>query len=152
MIGGVNIYGNGGSNGGTPYICTDFNYTPNQIGDNYVDIGFNLPSSYRWINAMGIGNTDYDWAWLPIECSNNANSLLPIGDGIWTVNGLTDINILASGGSYGFEEECGPFYYAADRSMNESSRPNYGVKLMFIPTKNTIYTANIAKWTAHMGG
>lgn len=152
MIGGINIYGNGALGAGAPYICTDFNYTPTAIGDNYEDVGFNLPYAYKWVSALGYGNSKYDWVFLPAECASTATSLLPIGDGIWSVNYLNGMNILASGGSYGFGDECGPFYYAADRNMNESSRSNYGVKLMYIPTKNSTYEANIAKWTAHIGG
>ena len=152
MIGGVNIKGTGQSNGGTPYICTDFNYTPSEVGNNYEEIGFALPSAYRWINAMGYGASKYDWVFMPIECSNTANSLLPVGDSIWSTNGLNGINILASGGSYGYTEECGPFYYAVDRAENDSARVNYGAKLLFIPTKNATYYANIEKWNTHMGG
>jgi hypothetical protein len=152
MIGGVNIKGVGQSNGGTPYICKDFNYTPTSVGDNYESVGYALPASYKWISAMGYGDTKYDWVFLPIECSSNANSLLPIGDSIWSVNGLNGINILASGGSYGYGEECGMFYYAVDRNASESSRVNYGAKLLFIPTKNTIYYNNIEKWNTYMGG
>ena len=152
LLGGINVKGTGGPGGGTPYICTDFDYTPNAVGDNYDSVGFALPSTYKWISAMGIGNTKYDWAFLPIECSSSANSLLPVGDSIWTVNGLNGVTILASGGSYGYGEECGPFYYAADRAAADTARNNYGVKLLYIPTKNNIYTANIAKWNNHMGG
>lgn len=152
MIGGVNIKGTGQSNGGTAYICTDFNYTPTQVGDNYEEVGYALPTTYKWLNAMGYGNEKYDWVFLPIECSQNANSLLPIGDSIWATNGLNGVNILASGGSYGYTDECGMFYYAADRAVNESARVNYGAKLLYIPTKNAIYTANIAKWNTYMGG
>ena len=152
MIGGVNIKGTGQSNGGVPYICTDFNYTPTEVGNNYEEVGFALPSTYRWINAMGYGASKYDWVFLPIECSQNANSLLPIGDSIWSTNGLDGVNILASGGSYGYTDECGMFYYAADRNMSESARVNYGAKLLYIPTKNATYTTNIAKWNTYMGG
>lgn len=152
MIGGINVYGDGHMKGGMPYICTDFNYVVDSINNNYEPIGFVLPGSGTWINAFGYGNEKYDWVFMPIECSEDANSLFPIGDGLWTTNNLNRVNIVATGGSYGYAEECGPFYYAADRYNNLSSRPNYGVKLMFIPTKNSIYEANIAKWNAHMGG
>ena len=152
MIGGVNVYGNSAMNGGAAYICTDFDYTPGVNGSNYEDVGFNFPYAYKWISAFGLGNTKYDWVFLPAECASSATSLLPVGDGLWSTNNLNGINILASGGSYGFGDECGPFYYAVDRDMSTSARPNYGVKLMYIPTKNSIYESNIAKWTAHMGG
>lgn len=148
MIGGVIIKGFGQDNGGIPYICTDFNYS----GSNYESIGFGLPSHYKWVNAMGLGIPKYDWAFLPIECSDTANSLLPIGDSIWVINGSNIDTTLATGGSYGFREECGPFYYAADRAVADTARPNYGAKLLYIPTKNAIYEANIAKWNTYMGG
>lgn len=153
MIGGINVIGNGLQGGGVIYICQDFNYTPEIAGNNYEDIGFNLPSSYLgWINAMGYGQEKYDWIYMPIECSNNATSLLPVGDGLWTVPDLNGAMVVASGGSFGYKESCGPFYYAADRNLSASARNNYGAKLLFIPTKNATYTANIAKWNTYMGG
>ena len=151
MIGGLNIKGDGQSLGGAPYICTDYNYSPGLISSNYESLGFNLPSTYGWISAMAIGDTKYDWVFLPAECANTANSLLPVGDNLWVTAHTTENKILAVGGSYNLQENDGPFYYAADRNVAESSRPNYGARLMFIPTKNGIYTANISKWTAKMG-
>ena len=148
MIGGVTVNGNGTEGGGKVYICKDFNYS----GNNYGEVGFNLPTQYGWINAMGYGSDDYDWVYLPIECSSSANSYAPVGDYLWTVGGLNGTMIMATGGSFGYTEDCGPFYYAADRTLDTSSRNNYGAKLLFIPTKNNIYTANIAKWTAKMEG
>lgn len=151
MIGGVNVSGNGSQQGGTVYVCTDFNYTPSVISSNYQDIGLNLPSVYGWINAMGYANEAYDWVYLPAECSDDANSLSPVGDGLWTYPNLNHTVALVTGGACGFKEECGPFYYGADRPAESTSRPNYGAKLLYIPTKNAIYTANIAKWNTYMG-
>lgn len=151
MIGGINIYGNGASYGGAPYICTDFNYNTEITGDNYQFIGFYLPSSYGWISAMGYSSSEYDWVFLPIECTNGS-SLAPVGDNLWTTSQLRATNVAAIGGTYDFKDSDGPFYYACDRSINDSSRYNYGANLMFIPTKNSIYTSNINKWNARMGG
>lgn len=148
MIGGVNISGDSLKNGGEVFVCKDFNYS----GENYGNIGFQLPSIRGWVNAMGYGNEEFDWVYLPAECSQSANSLLPVGDYLWTVGNLNGNMILATGGSFGFKEECGPFYYAADRALVDSARNNYGAKLLFVPTKNATYTANIAKWNTHMGG
>ena len=64
---------------------------------------------------------------------------------------ISNDKILAVGGSYNLQEHVGPFYYAADRNFNESARTNYNARLIFIPTKNNIYTANIDKWTVKMG-
>ena len=151
MIGGTNIVGNGSQDGGTVSICSDFNYTPGINGANYHDIGFNLPSTYGWINAMGIGDENYDWVYVPVECSNSANSAAPVGDEIWTAGKLNHSVVFATGGSYGQKDSCGPFYYAADRQVSDSARYNYGAKLLYIPTKNATYTANITKWNTYMG-
>jgi len=102
---------------------------------------------------MGYGNEEYDWVYMPAECSNDeASSLWPIGDGIWINANLKGVSAVATGGSYQYNEECGPFYYATDRAANNTSRPNYGAKLLYIPTKNEIYDANVEKWTTYMGG
>lgn len=152
MIGGINIKGDGYSQGGAPYICNDFNYTPSLINSNYEYIGFNLPSTYGWINGMGYGEEKYDWVYLPAECASGANSLLPVGDNLWTVGNVSENKIIAVGGTYGFGEADGPFYYACDSSANNSNKHNYSARLMFIPTKNAIYENNILKWTNVMGG
>lgn len=151
FVGGINIKGDGQSQGGTPYICTDFNYTPKLISSNYEDIGFNLPSVFSWISAMGYGNSKYDWVFMPIECSN-ANSALPVGDNLWTIANAPENKIVVIGGSCNHQDAAGPFYYACDRSADSSSRTNYGARIMFIPTKNDIYELNINKWTTLMGG
>ena len=151
MLGDINIKGDGKSQGGTPYICTDFNYTPGTIGSNYESIGVNLPSVYGWISAMAQPSEKYDWVFLPGECASVANSLLPIGDNLWVVANVSENKILALGGSYNLSDDVGPFYYAADRNLQESARNNYGARLMFIPTKDNIYAANINKWKAYMG-
>lgn len=152
MVGGVNITGDGASGGGVPYICTNYNYTPGSNGSNYESLGFNLPSAYGWINAMGYGNDKYDWVYMPVECSSSANSLLPIGDTVWPTNNLNGTVALVHGGAFGFKEECGPFQYGADRQFANTARANYGVKLLFVPTKNETYTANITKWNSYIGG
>jgi len=148
MLGGVNISGNTTKAAGDILVCKDYNYS----GNNYGDVGFNLPNQYGWVNAMGYGNEEFDWVYMPIECSSSANSYAPVGDYLWTIANLNGTTILATGGSFGYKEECGPFYYAADRSLQDSARNNYGAKLLFVPTKNEIYTANIAKWNTYMGG
>ena len=145
MIGDTIIKGDGTSQGGQPHIL---NHSTNE----YEYVGFNLPAIYGWISAMGYGDVKYDWVLLPIECASTANSLLPVGDNLWTVSGVSEDKIIAVGGTYEYKESDGPFYYAADRNVAESARHNYGARLMYIPTKNSIYTANINKWKQHIGG
>jgi len=152
MIGGINVKGDGQSLGGAPYICTNFNYTADTIGENYEYIGFNLPSTYGWISALGYGNEKYDWVFLPIECANTANSLVPVGDNLWTVANVNENKIIAVGGSYTYKDNNGPFYYACDRNAADTDRNNYSARLMYIPTKNSTYESNITKWRAYTGG
>ena len=149
MIGGVNIVGNGYDNGGRPYLCQDFNYTTT-TGDNYRYIGFMLPSIYDWVSGFGYNKPDYDWVFLPAECVG-ANSAVPIGDNLWTTASLNGTNTAMIGGAWSFGDNCGPFYYALEKNINSYARA-YSARLMFIPTKNAIYTANYNDWKAKMGG
>ena len=148
-IGGLNIYGTGTTGGGIPYICKDYSYTPNAIGENYEEIGMMLPSSGEWISAFGCGNEKYDWVFLPTECASTANSAAPVGDGIWFTSGLNGINIAFYGGNGVFGLKDGHFAYAFDKNINENGNA-FGARLMFIPQKNNIYNANISKWEAKM--
>jgi len=145
MIGGIIIAGDSKVNGGIPYICTNYNYVYDQITSNYESVGFSLPNTSSWISALGYGNTDYDWVLMPAAASN-ANSALPIGDSGWFDSNLSGLRMVVQGGGWSFEESDGLFYYGCDREPNNSSLKSYGARLLFIPTKNDIYTANIAKW------
>lgn len=150
MVGGALLVGNRSSQGGIPYVCTDYNYNVS-LTDNYESIGFMLPVSESFISAFGYGNPKYDWVYMPIECSDTANNILPIGDCLWTINNLNGTHMILNGGHYAFKEKDGLFCYAGDADPTQYNRA-YGAKLMFIPKKNTIYNNNIAAWTAKMGG
>jgi hypothetical protein len=138
LISGVKVTGTNEANAGTVYNSSNGTYTP---------IEFKLPSAYGYISAMGYSKS-YDWLFIPIECQN-ANSAMPVGDSIWTSSSLNGENVIAIGGKWSFEEGNGPFSYAFDQS--DSSQKSYSARIMFIPTKNSAYTANIAAWTAKMG-
>lgn len=144
MIGGLNVYGNGTMRGGIPYICTDFNYTPEEISSNYESIGFMLPNAMDWISALGYGTEQYDWVFLPIEC-NGGNSALPVGDNIWTTQNLNGVHIALMGGLWNFGDNNGPFYYAFDRPATTTSK-SYSARLMCVPDKNSIHDANYQLW------
>lgn len=150
MINGVTIYGNTASNGGVPYICKNFNYSYAALSNNYESAGFSLPNENGWISALGYGSKKYDWILMPAESSNSANSALPIGDNGWFDSNLTGIRMVVQGGGWSFEESDGPFYYGCDKQPNDSSYRSYGARLLYIPTKNEIYSANIVKWQQEM--
>lgn len=150
MVGGALLVGNRSSQGGIPYVCTDYNYSVS-LTDNYESIGFMLPVSESFISAFGYGNPKYDWVYMPIECSDTANNILPIGDCLWTINNLNGTHMILNGGHYAFKEKDGLFCYAGDANPTQYDRA-YGAKLMFIPKKNAVYNNNIAAWTAKMGG
>ena len=150
FIGGLNVYGQGRDEGGYPYICNSFNYNVDEMTENYDNIGFKLPGAHSWISGMGYGDGNYDWVYMPSECSS-ANSALPVGDNLWTNPILNGIDCAVVGGTWESEDSAGPFYYGCDRATNYY-KYSFGAKLMFIPKKNTIYTQNITKWESKMAG
>lgn len=98
---GLLIHGRGApTKGGIPYVCNDFTFNENPTittGQTYYDTsifgytsaGFTIPSSAGWINAMGYGNKDLDWLFMPSEVGGNSS--LPVGDYISpyaNINGL----------------------------------------------------------------
>ena len=150
MIGGVTVFGNTTSNGGVPHICNDFNYSYSSVSNNYSSVGFSLPNGNGWVSALGYGNKNFDWVLMPADCATGANSALPIGDNGWFDANLTGLRMVVQGGGWSFAESDGPFYYGCDRLPTDSTYKSYGARLLFIPTKNEIYTANIAKWQQEM--
>ena len=150
MIGGVILSGNGSQDGGVPYICDNYTYADSAPTTDYHSMGVSLPNNVGWVSAMGYGNSRYDWIFMPVEC-NIGNSSVPVGDNIWTTANLSGQNMLSIGGRLNTGDSNGAFYYAGDTSIT-AARANYNARLMFIPTKNSIYDANISKWQAKVGG
>ena len=150
MVAGTIVSGNGSQAGGIMYVCSDFNYT-NDVGQsNYVSLGFQMPSQGDWISGFGKTTSSLDWVYSPIECSG-ASSAVPVGDHLWVERNANGTYMLNAGGRWDFELNNGMFYYAIDQAVTAISR-SLNPRLMFIPTKNTAYTANIASWQAKMGG
>ncbi len=146
-VNGINIIGNGSERGGRPYVCVDYNYS----GNNYNALPFTLPSTRSWVSAFGYGGGNYDWIFIPVQCTG-ANSSFPIGDNIWVESNLNKTNILMCGGMWAYNLENGPFYYAADK-ISSTSTPRQNARLMYIPRlSNQYYTSNIQKWQIHYGG
>lgn len=150
IIAGVNIYGDGTNPNAKIYICKNFNYNLSSITDDYVELGYTLSLNQSWASAMGLGNTDLDWAFIPIKAVN-ANSALPIGDYHWPAGNLNGINMATIGGAWLHQEYAGPFCYSFESQTNRGYR-TIGAKLMFIPSKNSIYEANYSNWLRRTGG
>ena len=150
MIGNVIISGDGKQNGGVPYICKDYNYSYASLANNYHNTGFSLPNAHGWISRLGYGNKEYDWVLMP-SAINDGNSVLPIGDSVWVTENLNSIRTVVFGGSWAFEDSNGLFYYGCDKMPTNTMFKSYGARLMFVPTKNSIYTANITKWQQEVG-
>ena len=140
IIGNCSIKGDGSKLGGVPYI------------DTINSLQFQLPSgASNWISNMAYSDTDYDWIYMPIECNEIANSAVPIGDKLWTGTNLNGERMVAIGGYFKSTETGGLYAYNTEATINAAI--NYSnARLMYIPTKNSIYTANIAKWQQKYGG
>lgn len=150
IIAGVNVYGDGNNPNAKMYICKNFNYNLSSITNDYVELGYTLSLNQSWASAMGLGNTDLDWAFIPIKAVN-ANSALPIGDYHWPAGNLNGINMATIGGAWLHQEYAGPFCYSFESQTNRGYR-TIGAKLMFIPSKNSIYEANYSNWLRRTGG
>lgn len=146
MLNGITIYGTVTTDGGIPHICTNYNYSYDNLNSDYISAGFSLPNSSNWLTSLGFGSKDFDWLLMPATTSNSANSALPIGDNGWFVGNLSGIKAVVHGGGWSFKDSDGLFYYGCDVAPNDTTQKSYGARLLYIPTKNAIYTANIAKW------
>ena len=151
MVGGINLWGDGYAKGGVPYICRDFNYSLYDV-TNYDSVGFCLPSVQDWISAMGYGGEEFDWVYLPAECSPAGNSALPVGDNAWLSADLNGINMIVAGGSWAFDVSNGPFYYGCDKHPTQTAR-SYSARLMLVPHLNDqFYSYNVSLWKNKIGG
>lgn len=144
MVGGASVSGNGSQAGGILYACTDFDYSDTIDASNYKSVGIILPSSYDWISAFGRPADDFDWVYIPIECTG-ANSAVPVGDNMWTTSKLNGTNLVAIGGPWHFGQSDGMFYYSFDQGINTYGR-SFSARLMYIPEKDENYEANINSW------
>lgn len=144
MVGGVNVLGGSNNLGGMVYICKNYNYSPTVNTNDYESLGLCLPFPNDWISAFGYNNPDYDWAFIPVECSG-ANSYVPVGDSLWTISNTSGVKMLTVGGQWFGDRNNGLFYYAADQTGATAAR-SLNARLMFIPPKNGIYYTNINKW------
>lgn len=149
FVGGINIKGDNTNKTATPYIANNFNYNPATL-EGYTNVGFNISSKSSWVSAMGYGNEQYDWIYLPAEC-NGANSALPVGDNFWPMTDFNTNSVIGAGGTWSFDLYNGLFFYSCDRPYTYKSY-SYNARLMHIPVKGDIHDNNYQNWLAKMGG
>ena len=130
-IQGINIWGDGSMSGGQPYIADDFSFNESKNSDNYKPVGFTLPNTSGYINALGYGSEDYDWLMMPSE--TGGTSTLPIGDYISLQANMNSYRIVNSGGNWFDGINSGGFRWFC--AYGEGGRGSaFGGRLMYVPS------------------
>ena len=125
---GINTYGRQASQISSPYISNNYDFE-DDTNTNYTYVKYNLPvTGGEYINSFGY-SSDYDWAFLPRQIENGADSALPIGD-VWILGGGT-WDVFMSGGSYRDEMGAGAFFL--DAYYRSTSKSDYfTARLLFV--------------------
>lgn len=130
-IQGINIWGNGAMAGGQLYVADDFMFTESTHSDNYKPVGFTLPNSNGYVNALGYGSEKYDWLLIPSEIGGTSS--LPVGDYAAVNTNLDGYKIALLGGAWSNSTAAGGFYWYCTQSI-DACRRDYGARLVYIPS------------------
>ena len=132
-ISGLNVYGNGGQNGGYAFIADDWNFVESRHSDNYKSIGFMLPQngSTEYIRAFGFVSGEYDWAFIPSELGGDTD--IPVGDVCLTTADLNGSRTAAYGGNWGRGDTSGTFILLLSSKTNFRSYSTGG-RLVYVPS------------------
>ena len=140
-IQGVNIWGDGTMGGGQPYIANDFVFSESKNGDNYEPVGFTLPNTNGYINAMGYGSKEFDWLLMPSEVGGT--SALPVGDYCYVssdvFSSLSGYRIALLGGDWTDGDGVGGFNWGCNYGIGFCRR-DFGGRLSYIPTGESTTT------------
>ena len=128
---GVNIWGDGTMCGGQPYVANDFNFNESKHSENYKPVGFTLAKADGYVNAMGYGDEEFDWLFMPSEIGGT--SVLPVGDNIGRITNLNGYKTAILGGSWGYFDNAGGFCWNCIYNTGHRSRTTGG-RLVYIPT------------------
>ena len=130
-IQGINIWGDGTMGGGQPYVANNFAFNESKNSDNYQPVGFTLANAMGYIKAMGYGDEDFDWLFMPSEIGGT--SMLPVGDGAYVSTNLNGYRVALFGGAWYYGNDAGAFYWYCNNGVNACSRI-IGGRLVYIPT------------------
>ena len=133
-IQGINIWGNGHMGGGQPYVAdglADFNESKHT--GNYKAVGFTIPNASGYINALGYGNTDFDWLLMPSEIGGTSS--LPVGDYTYVTANLNGYKIALLGGGWAYGAYAGGFCWNCSHGVGYRDR-SIGGRLLYVPTAN----------------
>jgi len=119
---GVNIKGNGGANGGIPYICTDYNYQENRTIGNYESVGFSIANSNYYIKTFGYAGEKYDWVFFASKTSTTSSSL--VKDYFYVTSNLGNgtFRIARLGGTWADGANAGAFCWSLNVGVGVRSR------------------------------
>lgn len=144
---GINIWGNGKTGGGQPYICSDFSFAESKNSGNYEPAGFTVTNANGYISAMGY-STACDWLFIASECLGNSS--LPVGDYTYITVNLNGYRIARLGGHWNGGSNAGGFYWYLYYGVGYRNR-DIGGRLVYIPTRDSAtYTAAIEAWKQKM--
>lgn len=129
IVYGVNIWGNGSTGGGQPYICNDFNFAESKNSGNYIGAGFTMPNANGYVKAFGYSK-DFDWLFMPSEVGGSANSL--VGDGAYVTANLAAFRVVFLGGSWTIDAAAGGFGWVLSSGVGTRYR-QLGGRAVHVP-------------------
>lgn len=130
-IQGVNIWGDGTMCGGQPFVANNFTFNESKNSDNYEGVGFTLANASGYINAMGYGNEEFAWLFMPSEIGGT--SALPVGDYTYVTANLNGYRVARLGGYWNYGTGAGAFCWHCTYGVGYRSR-NIGGRLLYVPS------------------
>lgn len=131
-IQGVNIWGDGTMAGGQPFICDDLSsFDESSHAGHYHGVGFTIANANGYIKAMGYGNPEFDWLFMPSEIGGNTS--LPVGDYVGATENLDGSRIVIYGGHWSNGEADGGFLMYCSFDVGAHDRA-VGGRLLYVPT------------------
>ncbi len=130
-INGINVWGDGSMLGGQAYIASDFSFNGSKRDGNYEPVGFTVANSSAYIGAMGYGNEDFDWLFVPSQ--TGGTNQYPVGDYIYSNRPLNGYRGTELGGAWGYGVNAGLFCYMLGYAPGASA-VFFGGRMVHVPT------------------